>query len=157
LSLVELVEVLALPADHRGRGSWGDEPDVGGGEGERAAVTVAAGRDPIPRCSTVLVTAAQPYTSLPHAAVRMLLSQRLKPRRCPRRRAGIEAGFALCFLPTARRSARLHEAVAAVPVNYSLPKPNPNTAKPVPAPPGAPPPFSSHLHTVAHTECHNSG
>jgi len=55
----------------------------------------------------------------------MLLSQRLKPRRCPRRRAGIEAGFALCFLPTARRSARLHEAVAAVP------------------------------HTVAHTECHN--
>jgi len=136
LSLVELVEVLALPADHRGRGSWGDEPDVGGGEGERAAVTVAAGRDPIPRCSTVLVTAAQPYTSLPHAAVRMLLSQRLKPRRCPRRRAGIEAGFALCFLPTARRSARLHEAVAAVPFNYSLPTPNPNTAKPVPAPPG---------------------
>ena len=67
----------------------------------------------------------------------MLLSQRLKPRRCPRRRAGIEAGFALCFLPTARRSARLHEAVAAVPLNYSLPKPNPNLkAKPVPAPPG---------------------
>ena len=86
----------------------------------------------------------------------MLLSQRLKPRRCPRRRAGIEAGFALCFLPTARRSARLHEAVAAVPLNYSLPKPNP---KPSPFQPhwvtGAPPPFSSHLHTVAHTECHN--
>jgi hypothetical protein len=86
----------------------------------------------------------------------MLLSQRLKPRSCPRRRAGIEAGFALCLLPTARRSARLHEAVAAVPLNYSLPKPNP---KPSPFQPhrvtGAPPPFSSHLHTVAHTECHN--
>jgi hypothetical protein len=71
LNLLKLV--LALPADHRGRGSWGDEPDVGGGDGERGTACRGHGRCG-PRSDPSLLDSARDSGTARLHRCRMLLS-----------------------------------------------------------------------------------